>query len=802
MSNLAVQLCVLVPCVDGDESAFRRVSDAIAGASRPAAGELICLKVGPDALRAEGKRRWIAVHDPDSPPDVVLWLHLLNAATASSSSGGRAVVAVDSRADDAFSCLASPRLAFESAISVELWHGIESSVHLLAQWPDWLQTRALWELAVAGEAPANATTAKAPIGVVAEPRRAFWTSREVYGLLLDVCVLAPLDLAARTGTVPAWLQRAVLLRLALYFLVDARERAPTAHVNGELAEGFFRRIGAAMRHIRPEEFGWLDRSGVESHAIYALRACKGGRHVAQPWVDAYDSVHGWARVNYWCVGDPPKESWAVDEVEAQPAHAKFRGCNYFGRLLYRQRIAWIGRPGAHKLTLALDGVDASLALRRPPGSSDAATLPPTVGLTALSMQHLAAEMPPDRRDGRAVDRSGWRGLKAWLMIRLSQLPGIRNRFRDAWAISDRDADADDSGEHFYRWLRQHHPEVNAWYLLERESPDWGRLEAEGFRLLAPGFWRKCMLLNASHVVATHTHHSSAGFDVGLYGDWMRWRFTFLPHGMNMNDVSHWLNTQAIDCFITWSPPEQQSIIVDDSGYRYTTKETVYAGLPRHDVLIRVAAAVQQADRNLLLFMPTWRASLFDERALASTTEERLAIVERSEFARSWRQVLNHPGLRELAREQGLQLGFFAHTNLVPVLQALHLPPEFRVFRAGVDRFQPVIAKTTAFVTDYTSVAFEFALLRRAVFYFQPDRERFYGGDHNWRPGYFDYDRDAFGPVARSADELVVQLVRSAQVGFLPESSFVARMQHALPDANEGACERVYKAILRMERAFV
>lgn len=798
MSNPAVQLCVLVPCFDGDESVFQRVAGAIAVAPSPGPGELICLKADPDALRAEGKRRWLAVHDPDSPPDVARWLRLLGSATTAAVSGHRAVVAVESGAGDAFDCLASTNLAFNSATCAELWHGIEGSSQLIARWPDWLQTRVLWELAVNGEPPSITSTPEAIRRASAEPRRAFWTSQEAYGLLLDVCMVAPLGLAACAGVVPAWLQRAVLLRLALYFVVDARERAPTVHVNGELAEGFFRRVSAVMRHMRTEELEWLGQSGVEAHAVYALRACQGGRHVTQPWVDAYDSVHGWARVNYWCIGDRPRESWTIDALECQPAHAKFRGCNYFGRRLYRQRIAWVGLPGRHTLALALDGVRASLALRRPPASLDAVTPIPSDGQAALSLEHLASEMPPDRRDGRTVDRSGWRGLKAWLMIAMSQLPGIRHRFRNAWAISDRDADADDSGEHFYRWLRRHHPEVNAWYLLERRSPDWARLQAEGFRLLAPGFWRKCMLLNARHVVATHTHHSSAGFDIGLYGDWMRWQFTFLPHGMNMNDVSHWLNTQAIDCFVTWSPPEQQSITVDESGYRYTTREAVYAGLPRHDVLIRVAAAVKHADRNLLLFMPTWRASLFDERALASTTEERLAIVERSEFARNWRQVFNHPGLRELARQHGMQLAFFAHTNLVPVLQALGLPPEFKVFRAGVDRFQPVIARTVAFVTDYTSVAFEFALLRRAIFYFQPDRERFYGGDHNWRPGYFDYDRDAFGPVARSADELVSELTRSAEVGYQPSSSFVARMQRALPDADGGGCERVYQAILRME----
>lgn len=685
-----------------------------------------------------------------------------------------------------------------SATRVELWHGIEGAAHLIERFPDWLQVRAVWDIAIAGE-PFDAVGAP-PVGRIhpVEPSRAFWSSQDTYGRLLDVCVLAPLEHAARGALVPEWLQRAVLVRLAQYFVVDARERAPTVHVSGQLAAGFYGRISVAMRHIGVDGLNWLGRQGVESHAVHALRACQDGQYVSEPWVDAHDSVRGWARVNYWCIGSPPREAWTIDGEEAHPAHAKYRACNYFGRLLYRQRIAWIGLPGAHKLSLALDGVRVGLALRQPPTRVKEAADSPLGVAPELSTDQLAKEMPPDRREGRAVERRGWRGVKAWLMICLARLPGIRHHFRDAWAISDRDVDADDSGEHFYRWLRRHHPEVNAWYMLERGSPDWARLKAEGFRLIAPGVWRKCMLLNARHVVATHTHHSLGGFDVRLYGDWMRWKFTFVPHGVNMNDLSHWLNTQSIDCLASGSPPEHEYQVGNNSGYRYTSRETIYTGLPRHDALARLAATVPESERRLVLFMPTWRSSLFDERAWASAPEERIAIAERSDFVAHWRRVFNHPSLRELARQQGLELGFFAHTNLVPVLQALHLPREFRVFQPGIDRFQPVIARTAAFVTDYTSVAFEFALLRRAIFYFQPDRERFYGGDHNWRPGYFDYDHDAFGPVARSADELVAALARSAPTGFRPDPLFVARMRFALPDADGRGSDRVYEAIRGMD----
>jgi len=717
--------------------------------------------------------------------------------------GRRAVVLADeadARNGDATRSLAAPGLAYAAAVHGSLWRAALSVGALAPRWADWVLAGVLWRWALRGEHIEVVAFARAQATALPEPERAFWAAPEVYTQLLDECLLAPLHQAAAAGPVPNWLQRAALCRLAPYFTVDARERAPTVHVSGELADAFYERVHTVLQHVDEAEFGHLAALSVESHAIHALRACQPGGHVSPVWVDAHDAAHGWACVKYWCIGDKPAESWTIDGAASQPTHAKYRGCRYFGRLLFRQRIAWVGARSSRCIALSLDDAPASLSRRKPPLDLAGPVCAADLGASLLRLDRLAHDFPPARRAGRVVRRSGLRGLKAQLLIWCSQLPGIRHYFRDAWAISDRDVDADDSGEHFYRWLVKHHPEVNAWYMLTRNSADWARLKSEGVRLMPPGFWRKCMLLNAKHVVASHTHHAEAGFNAELYGDRMRWRFTFLQHGVIYNDLSHWLNTQAIDCFVTSGAEEHCGIVGDDSPYRFTSRETLCAGLPRHDALIRLNAITPKSARKLLLFMPTWRGSLFDERACEVSAEERLAIFARSELASNWRQVFGDPRLVALAQAQGLQLAFFAHTNLIPMLRALELPVEFMVYKPGVDRFQPIFARTAAFVTDYTSVAFELALIRRPVFYYQPDRARFYGGDHNWRPGYFDYDRDGFGPVAFNADELITQLAHFADSGCQLEPDYLTRMRRALPDADEDSSPLVYQAIRRMEGA--
>ncbi|MCR8687320.1 hypothetical protein, partial [Campylobacter sp. 1569] len=55
-----------------------------------------------------------------------------------------------------------------------------------------------------------------------------------------------------------------------------------------------------------------------------------------------------------------------------------------------------------------------------------------------------------------------------------------------WLFADRDIEADDNAEHLYRYVMQNHPEQEIVFALRKESPDWDRLEKEGFNLIEFG----------------------------------------------------------------------------------------------------------------------------------------------------------------------------------------------------------------------------------------------------------------------------------------------------------------------------
>src|SRR5690606_35056214 len=162
---------------------------------------------------------------------------------------------------------------------------------------------------------------------------------------------------------------------------------------------------------------------------------------------------------------------------------------------------------------------------------------------------------------------------------LSKVPGAWRRFDDAWVLMDRADLAGDNAEHLYRWLREHRPQVNAWFVLREDSPDFARLRDEGFRMMPYGsVAHEALLYHATEYLSSH-----AGVDVlRPMGDRLvtlrpKWRFTFLQHGVIHNDLSIWLNNQRFDLFVASTHDEYRGIVGDGSPYLFTDREVKLVG---------------------------------------------------------------------------------------------------------------------------------------------------------------------------------------------------------------------------------
>lgn len=574
------------------------------------------------------------------------------------------------------------------------------------------------------------------------------------------------------GYIPRWLQRTVLYDIAWNFIFFLNNHRNEVNIPLESRAEYLQLLHQILKQIDSDSILNFELAGVHDPHRMAMLALGNSKyeHISNIRPLEYDQKDSSICVRYYYVGAKPDLKVIIGAEEIQPLTEKIRQHTFLDRVLVREHILWLPWHGSGMMEFYLNGE------RQERGVSERSKLP-TI----------------NRLKPKVSNPKGF-PLPVKVYRRLSQSDFYKQRFTDAWLLMDRDIQADDSAEHLYRYIKEKHSQVNTWFVLRKNSHDWQRLEAEGFRLLAFGsLAHKMALLNAKHLISSHADHYITNYlPHRYYRDLLNYKFTFLQHGVIQNDLSGWLNSKSIRNFITAGHAEYRSLWQGESGYKFTEREIQLTGLPRHDALLSKSISVPVQKK--ILIMPTWRNSLAGETLGAGHDRKKNANFKESQFYQAWLGLLKSPRLSELANKHGYQLIFFPHANLQPYLDDFRNEYVTVLGHADIKSMQELFVSASMLITDYSSVAFEVAYLQRPVLYYQFDQELVFGGGHTAKKGYFDYTDDGFGPVAIDDESLLDSLEQLLINNCQPDAPYAQRMQEFFAFRDGRCCERVYDMI--------
>jgi len=360
---------------------------------------------------------------------------------------------------------------------------------------------------------------------------------------------------------------------------------------------------------------------------------------------------------------------------------------------------------------------------------------------------------------------------AWLLAPLRPLLGI-------WLVGETPYKAQDNGYAFFAWIREHHPRRRAYYVIEGDSPDRPRVESLGHVVVRHSTAHVWLTLLASRLVGSH----DADYLVVSRSRRALRRTggirVFLQHGVTaMKDVTakyglRRMVEQPPDLFVV-NAEREQDIVVERLEYRRS--QVPITGFTRFDRLL----ADDVLPERRIVVMPTWRDWLADA-----------ATVRASDFLRHWRAFVTDPRLVEAARDAGMTIELVLHPNMRH-LADLFDAPGVQV-RGADDDVQHLLKSSSLLVTDYSSVAWDFAFLERPVVFLQFDVERFVGR----ATPYLDYAAELPGEVTDTPTEAVGAVVRALSTGMRPEHQERARA--FLRDRDGRANERTYRVVRRAD----
>ena len=357
------------------------------------------------------------------------------------------------------------------------------------------------------------------------------------------------------------------------------------------------------------------------------------------------------------------------------------------------------------------------------------------------------------------------------------------RYKDLWIVSERGVDARDNGYHFFRYLRSAHPEINAVYIIAKDSPDRDKVSGLG-KLVEYGSFRHyvCFVL-AKVKVSTHIDGYSP--DILFFHKFRRLfpdksKKVFLQHGIIKDDLPFCHADQTdIDMFVCSAVPEFEFV---DRTFGYKPGVLQLTGLCRYDNLKKTETPTRR-----LLFMPTWRAAL--RTCTRKTFEE-------SEYCKRYNSFLNSPKLADLLETYDCELIFYPHFEVHRFLDCFKTASD-RVHIADLKTsdVQDLLIRSDILITDYSSVFFDYAYMRKPMVFFQYDEAAFRRG--HYKEGYFAYQTDGFGKVAETEDAVLDSVRHILDNGLVPDGVYLDRMNAFFRYDDNENCRRTYEAICRM-----
>ena len=186
-------------------------------------------------------------------------------------------------------------------------------------------------------------------------------------------------------------------------------------------------------------------------------------------------------------------------------------------------------------------------------------------------------------------------------------------------------------------------------------------------------------------------------------------------------------------------------------------------------------------------MPTWRQYLKGDPTIKFAE---------SEYAKIWNRLLNNKDLILALRENNLQLVFYPHYEMQKHLSVFKSDCD-EVIIAGIKDYdvQQLLKESKLLITDYSSVLFEFAYMRKPMVYLQFDRERFFIEHYN--KGYFDHSEMGFGEVVFDEKEAVKVILTYINNNFTMKSEYKNRIEGFFPFYDKENCARIFNEIEKL-----
>lgn len=210
---------------------------------------------------------------------------------------------------------------------------------------------------------------------------------------------------------------------------------------------------------------------------------------------------------------------------------------------------------------------------------------------------------------------------------------------------------------------------------------------------------------------------------------------FLQHGITKDRISFgYYSVCRADLFICGAKKEYDFCRKE---FGFPKGNVQLLGFPRFDNLWDFNIKRQ------ILLMPTWRSWL---------AEQSLDNFMRSQYFKKYNGLLKYKKFQTILENKNVDLIFLPHSDMLKFVNCFKVTSSrIKIIDFSNIEIQKLIKESAMLITDYSSIAFDFAYMNKPLIYYHFDYHEYRKKQHP--EGYFKYENDGFGPIVETKENL-------------------------------------------------
>ncbi|MBR1416983.1 MAG: CDP-glycerol glycerophosphotransferase family protein [Bacilli bacterium] len=357
------------------------------------------------------------------------------------------------------------------------------------------------------------------------------------------------------------------------------------------------------------------------------------------------------------------------------------------------------------------------------------------------------------------------------------------RKKEIWLLAERKDTASDNAYYFYIYLKENHPEINSYYAIDKKCKEYENVKKYGniinFRSLK--HWIYYLAADKNISSQKSGNPSNALFYVlHVKLNLFKNRY-YLQHGLVKDDLK-WLyyNDTKFNKFYCGAKQEYDYI---KKYFGYPKNNLEYTGLARFDNLIDI-----KVNKKQILLIPTWRSYLTRETNALNKKVD----FKKTDFFIYWQQLLNNKKLHNYLEKNNITAYFYPHYNMQKYINNYkNNCSNIIIVKSSKENIQKYLKESALMVTDYSSVFFDFAFMKKPIIFYQFDIDEY--RQNQYQEGYFSYE-NGFGDVIKNTDDVVNKIIKYIDNNYKVEQKYIKRMDDFFQLRDKLNCQRIYESI--------